>query len=116
MAAPPGLDADGLLQGARQLFSTDYYFKQWGRLECAADLDKSTTSDSIPRIRSTATALARLIYERYFRVRLRERLTHPYAGRGPAGVRPYGCAAVGWGDPHARVTDTRYRGGLACAR
>lgn len=67
---PVESEAEGLLQGARQLLSTDYYFKQWGRLGMRGRSEQVDDFGLDPTYEARLQPWLDLLYERYFRVRL----------------------------------------------
>jgi 1-acyl-sn-glycerol-3-phosphate acyltransferase len=63
-------DDDRLLASARQLLSTDYYLKQWGRFGMRGRSDQVDDFGFDPAYEERAQPLLDLLYDRYFRVRI----------------------------------------------
>jgi 1-acyl-sn-glycerol-3-phosphate acyltransferase len=61
---------DRLLASARQLLSTDYYLKQWGRFGMRGRSDQVDDFGFDPAYEERAQPLLDLLYDRYFRVRI----------------------------------------------
>jgi 1-acyl-sn-glycerol-3-phosphate acyltransferase len=67
---PLTAEDDGLLLGARQLLSTDYYLKQWGRFGMRGRSEQVDDFGFDPAYEARVQPLLDLLYERYFRVRI----------------------------------------------
>jgi 1-acyl-sn-glycerol-3-phosphate acyltransferase len=63
-------DPDGLLNSARQFLSTDYYFKQWGRLAMRGRSEHVDDFGLDPTYEARVQPWLDLLYERYFRVQI----------------------------------------------
>lgn len=69
--APPPLPADdGLLNGARQLLSTDYYLRQLGRFAMRGRSDHVDDFGLDPAYEARVLPLLDAMYQRYFRVQV----------------------------------------------